>query len=59
VLAYTDLSEAALAIESVVADPAMHSAAAREIVAEFFDYRVVLGRLLDAALPRVAGGARS
>jgi hypothetical protein len=59
VFAYRDPAEAAAGIEAVAAEPALHSAAAHEIAQEFFDYRVVLGHLLDAALPTVAGGARS
>ena len=45
-LAYSDLEGAVAAFEAVAADHARHCRAARELVAEHFDARKVLARLL-------------
>jgi hypothetical protein len=50
VLAFSTIDEAADCLARVNADYAMHRKAAREIAEQFFDYRVVLPRLLDVAL---------
>jgi hypothetical protein len=49
VLAFSSPDEAADCLEEVGANHAAHRRAAREIAASYFDYRVVLPRLLDAA----------
>ena len=46
VLAFSDLDEAAAAIEAVESDYARHQRRAREIAAAYFDSRVVLRQLL-------------
>ena len=50
VLALSTVEEAAERIEAVNADYEMHRKAAREAAEEVFSYRVVLPRLLEAAL---------
>ena len=45
--AFSDLDGAASAVEDIVADPARHRAAAREIAHEYLNYDVVLGAILD------------
>jgi hypothetical protein len=50
VLAFTSVDEAADRLECVNADYPAHARAAREIAERVFNYRVVLPRLLDAAL---------
>lgn len=52
--AFTTLEEAADAVGRIRADYAAHSRAARDIAAEFFDCRVVLGRLLAQAASSTA-----
>lgn len=47
-LAFGDVEEAAIAVESVLSRPAEHAAAARAIAEELLDSDRVLGRLLDA-----------
>lgn len=47
-LAFCDLDGARAGIEAILADPGRHARAAREIAAEHFDSRRVLGRLLEA-----------
>lgn len=47
-LAFSDLDEARAGVEAILADPARHAAAAREIAAEHFEAGRVLGRLLEA-----------
>jgi hypothetical protein len=46
-IAFSDLDGARRGIEEVCADPARHSRAAREIAAEHFEARKVLGRLME------------
>jgi hypothetical protein len=53
VLAFRTLDEAAAAIEALLADPAGHARAARDIAREYFDAERVLGRLVEDAF---AGG---
>jgi hypothetical protein len=50
VLAFATPAEAADCLERAARDYPAHCAAARELADRFFDYRVVLPRLLDAAL---------
>ncbi|WP_217914439.1 hypothetical protein [Miltoncostaea marina] len=60
VLAFDSADGALAAIEAVVADPARHARAAREIAAEWFDAGRVLGALVEDALgtgPRAPVGA--
>ena len=47
-LPFTDLDSAVAALERVVADPARHSARARDVAEEYFDSRTVLQTLLAA-----------
>jgi len=47
-LAFADLDEARAGVEAILADPARHSRAAREIAVEHFEAKRVLGRLLEA-----------
>lgn len=47
-LAFTDVDEAAAAVEAVQSEYARHSRAARELAAEYLDSDRVLGRLLEA-----------
>lgn len=49
-LAFETLEEASAAIESLRSAPERHSEAARAIAREYFDARVVLGRLVENAL---------
>ena len=48
--AFSTLDEAAAAIEALLGDPLRQAAAAREIAREYFDARIVLGRLLEQSL---------
>jgi hypothetical protein len=59
IVAFSDRDGAVAGLHAVVADPAGHAAAARELAARYFDHRVVLTRLLDTALalPRARVGA--
>lgn len=50
VLTFDSADTALAAIEAVVADPARHARAAREIAAEWFDAERVLGALVEDAL---------
>jgi hypothetical protein len=50
VLAFTNIDEAADQLERVNADYPAHGRAARDLAERVFDYRVVLPRLLEAAL---------
>lgn len=47
-LAFADLEGARAGVEAIQADSERHARAAREIAAEYFDARKVLGRLLEA-----------
>ncbi|HEX6457214.1 MAG TPA: hypothetical protein VF009_11930 [Solirubrobacterales bacterium] len=47
-LAFSDLEGARAGVEAILADPARHARAAREIAAEHFEAGKVLGRLLEA-----------
>jgi len=49
VLSFSTLDEARTAVEQLLADPARHSRAAREIAHEYFDARKVLSRLIEQA----------
>ena len=48
-LAWSTVEEAAEALERVAADYARHARGAREVAAEFFDARVLLPPILEAA----------
>jgi hypothetical protein len=48
-LAFSDLDGARAGVEEILSDPDRHARAAREIAAEHFDARRVLGRLLEEA----------
>jgi hypothetical protein len=50
VIGFRTVDEAAAAIAAVAADPDEHAAAALDLVARYFDYRVVLPDLLDRSL---------
>jgi hypothetical protein len=50
VLRFATLDEAVGAVEDLVADPELHSAAAVDIAREYFDSDRVLGQLIDQAL---------
>lgn len=49
VLSFRDLDDAVAAIDDVLARPAVHASAAREVAAEAFDARRVLVDLLEEA----------
>jgi hypothetical protein len=48
-LSFTDLDSAVGALDRVLTDPSRHGASARAVAEEYFDSRVVLGRLLEAS----------
>ena len=50
ILSFSNIDEAAAALEALADDPEGHAAAARQIASEHFDARVVLGRLLEQAM---------
>ena len=50
VLTFSNLEEAYDCIENVREDFALHSRSAREIVDRYFDYRIVLPKMLEIAL---------
>jgi hypothetical protein len=50
ILAFGTLEEASAAIETLCSAPANHAQAARTIARDYFDARVVLGRLVEQAL---------
>jgi hypothetical protein len=52
-LSFTNLSEAADGIRSVISDYQRHSRAAHSIAGEYFDSRKVLGRLVEEAMTAV------
>lgn len=51
-LLFDDVDSAVDALNSVIGNYASHARAAREVALDVFDYRVVLPRLLDAAMTR-------
>ena len=57
-LAFTDLDEACAAVEAVLAAPAAHAAAAREVAREYLDSDRVLTPMLDRMGLSPAGRAR-
>jgi len=58
ILAFSTPEEALAGIEAVTRDYAAHCRAAREIAADYFDARVVLGALVTQALHPQRGAAR-
>ncbi len=53
--AFSTVDEAVSGLKCIVAEPEVHSAAAAELARDYFDYRVILPRLIDNAFSASRG----